>query len=132
MGETIADNLSKAGEKQIASQTPEPWASGVQRGGSRHRRFEYRLQVGRISWMELGLPVTVDFEGRIIWIVDAHRDGKRFVVHADEKLDGVRGIGVSDLHRVAVGLLVITRLRARLLRNILWNIVVLQSLGLLL
>jgi hypothetical protein len=53
-------------------------------------------------------------------------------VHADEKLDGVRGIGVSDLHRVAVGLLVITRLRARLLRNILWNIVVLQSLGLLL
>jgi hypothetical protein len=27
--EIIADNLSKAGEKQIASQTPEPWASGV-------------------------------------------------------------------------------------------------------
>jgi hypothetical protein len=29
----------------------------------------------------------VDSEGRTIWIVDAHRgDGKRFVVHADEKL----------------------------------------------
>jgi len=27
--------------------------------------------------------------GRTIWIVDAHRDdGKRFVVHADEKLTG--------------------------------------------
>jgi hypothetical protein len=26
-------------------------------------------------------------EGRTIWIADAHRDdGKRFVVHADEKL----------------------------------------------
>ena len=26
-------------------------------------------------------------QGRIIWIADAHRDnGKRFVVHADEKL----------------------------------------------
>jgi hypothetical protein len=26
-------------------------------------------------------------EGRTIWIVDGHRDdGKRFVVHADEKL----------------------------------------------
>jgi hypothetical protein len=26
-------------------------------------------------------------EGRIIWIADAHRgDGKRFIVHADEKL----------------------------------------------
>jgi hypothetical protein len=25
-------------------------------------------------------------EGRTIWIADAHRDGKRFFVHADEKL----------------------------------------------
>ena len=30
---------------------------------------------------------TVDSEGRTIWIVDAHRDdGRRFIVHADEKL----------------------------------------------
>jgi hypothetical protein len=30
---------------------------------------------------------AVDEEGRTIWIVDAHRgDGKRFIVHADEKL----------------------------------------------
>ena len=30
---------------------------------------------------------AVDSEGRTIWIVDAHRDdGKRFIVHADEKL----------------------------------------------
>jgi hypothetical protein len=29
----------------------------------------------------------VDSNGRTIWIADAHRDdGKRFVVHADEKL----------------------------------------------
>jgi hypothetical protein len=28
----------------------------------------------------------VDREGRTIWIADAHRDGKRFVVRADEKL----------------------------------------------
>jgi hypothetical protein len=28
----------------------------------------------------------VDFEGQTIWIADAHRDGKRFVVRADEKL----------------------------------------------
>jgi hypothetical protein len=33
----------------------------------------------------------VDFEGRTIWIVDAHRgDGKRFVVRADEKLTAFR------------------------------------------
>jgi hypothetical protein len=30
---------------------------------------------------------AVDSSGRTIWIADAHRgDGKRFVVHADEKL----------------------------------------------
>jgi hypothetical protein len=29
---------------------------------------------------------AIDREGRTIWIADAHRDGKRLVVHADEKL----------------------------------------------
>ena len=28
----------------------------------------------------------MDSNGRTIWIVDAHRDEKRFVVRADEKL----------------------------------------------
>jgi hypothetical protein len=38
--------------------------------------------------------------GRTIWIVDAHRYGKRFIVHADEKLSAfmelesaIRGCG---------------------------------------
>ena len=36
------------------------------------------------SW---GCVSAVDSEGRTLWIVDAHcDDGKRFVVHADEKL----------------------------------------------
>jgi hypothetical protein len=36
---------------------------------------------------ELGLVSAIDASGRTIWIADAHRDdGKRFVVHADEKL----------------------------------------------
>ncbi len=36
------------------------------------------------SW---GCVATVDSNGRTIWIFDAHRDnGKRFVVHANEKL----------------------------------------------
>jgi hypothetical protein len=31
--------------------------------------------------------VPIDSNGRTVWIADAHRDnGKRFVVHADEKL----------------------------------------------
>jgi hypothetical protein len=34
-----------------------------------------------------GWVSAVDSEGRTIWIADAHRgDGKRYVVHADEKL----------------------------------------------
>jgi hypothetical protein len=28
----------------------------------------------------------VDREGQTIWIVDAHRNGERFIVRADEKL----------------------------------------------
>jgi hypothetical protein len=36
------------------------------------------------SW---GCVATVDARGRTIFVADAHRDdGKRFVVHADEKL----------------------------------------------
>ena len=34
-----------------------------------------------VSWVS-----ALDDCGRTVWIVDAHRDGKRFVVHADEKL----------------------------------------------
>jgi len=35
----------------------------------------------------LGWVSALDLEGRTIWIVDAHRDdGRRFIVHADEKL----------------------------------------------
>jgi len=34
----------------------------------------------------LGWVSALDVEGRTIWIVDAHREGKRFVITADEKL----------------------------------------------
>jgi hypothetical protein len=33
-----------------------------------------------------GCVSAIDSRGRTIWIADAHRDGQRFVVHADEKL----------------------------------------------
>jgi hypothetical protein len=41
------------------------------------------LSNARFSWACVS---AVDSRGRTIWIVDAHRGGKRFVVHADEKL----------------------------------------------
>jgi hypothetical protein len=35
----------------------------------------------------LGWVSTINSQGRTIWIVDAHRgDGKRYILHADEKI----------------------------------------------
>ena len=39
----------------------------------------------KAGW-SLGYVSAVDSTGRTIWVVDAHRDGKRFIVRADEKL----------------------------------------------
>jgi len=42
--------------------------------------------LSKVGW-SWGCASAVDSEGRTIWIVDADRaDGKRFIVHADEKL----------------------------------------------
>jgi len=42
--------------------------------------------LGKAGW-SWGCVATVDSRGRTIFVADAHRDdGKRFVVHADEKL----------------------------------------------
>jgi len=47
---------------------------------------------------------TVDREERTIWIVDAHRDdGRRFVVHADEKLTAFLELESEIRARPAVG-----------------------------
>jgi hypothetical protein len=39
----------------------------------------------RRGW-SYGYVSAVDSNGRTIWIADVHRDGKRFIVRADEKL----------------------------------------------
>jgi hypothetical protein len=46
-----------------------------------------RLSAAGLSW---GCVSAIDSEGRTIWIAEAHRDdGKRFIVHADEKLSAL-------------------------------------------
>jgi hypothetical protein len=63
----------------------------VERKGSRiHRVKRYweiiadNLSKAGWSW---GCVSAIDSNGRTIWIADAHRGGgKRYVVHADEKL----------------------------------------------
>jgi len=53
------------------------------------------------SW---GCVSAIDSAGRTIWIVDAHRDGKRFVVRADEILTAFLE-AERAIHQFAVSLL---------------------------
>jgi hypothetical protein len=47
-----------------------------------------------------GCVSGIDSNGQMIWIADAHRDdGKRFVVHADEKLTAFVELGIGDSGR---------------------------------
>jgi hypothetical protein len=57
----------------------------------------------KAGW-SLGWVSAVDSEGRRIWIVDAHGYGKRFVVHADEKLTAFLELQ-SAIHAFAVSLM---------------------------
>jgi hypothetical protein len=47
---------------------------------------------------------AVDCEGRTIWIVDARGCGKRFIVHADEKLTAFLELQRA-IHAFAVSLI---------------------------
>ena len=51
--------------------------------------------LSKAGWSWGGVS-AVDCEGRTVWIVDAHRgDGKRFAVHADEKLTAFLDLGAA-------------------------------------
>jgi hypothetical protein len=52
----------------------------------------------------LGWASALDSEGRTIWIVDAQRDGKRFIVRADEKLTAFLELQRA-IHEFAVSLI---------------------------
>ena len=50
-----------------------------------------------------GCVATVDAHGRTIFVADAHRgDGKRYVVHADEKLTAFLELGKSHARIIAL------------------------------
>jgi hypothetical protein len=50
------------------------------------RHFTFADKLSKAGWSR-GCVSAIDSNGRRIWIADAHRgDGKRYVVHADEKL----------------------------------------------
>ena len=61
----------------------------------RHSHLCAKRNIGKSSPTDSAKPdgvgrgvAALDCRGRTIWIADAHRgDGKRFVVHADEKLN---------------------------------------------
>ena len=49
---------------------------------------------------------AVDSKGRTIWIVEAHRDGKRFIVRAEEILTALLEAELA-IHQFAVSLVVV-------------------------
>jgi hypothetical protein len=56
------------------------------------------------SGFSLGCVSAIDLEGRTIWTVDAHRDGKRFIVGAEEILTAFLE-AERAIHQFAVSLL---------------------------
>jgi len=60
-----------------------------------------KLSKADFSW---GWVATVDRQGRTIWIADAHRDGKRFVVRANEVLTAFLELQRA-IHEFAVSLI---------------------------
>ena len=53
----------------------------------------------------LGWVSAMDSQGRTVWIVDAHREGTRFVVRADENLTAFVELERA-IHEYAVSLVV--------------------------
>ena len=51
--------------------------------------------LSKAGW-SLGWVSAVDSNGRTIFIADAHRDGKRFAVHAEEKLTAFMEPRIGD------------------------------------
>src|SRR6516165_7848109 len=58
----------------------------------------------------LGWVSAIDWEGRTIWIADAHRDGKRFVVRADEKLTAFMELEAASCERMRATASIASRL----------------------
>ena len=54
--------------------------------------------------LSLGWVSAIDLEGRIIWIVDAHGYGKRFIVRSDEILTAFVELERA-IHEFAVSLI---------------------------
>jgi hypothetical protein len=65
------------------------WLSGGEKNSQNQRGVKYwEIIADNLSkaGFSLGWVSALDFHGRTIWIVDAQREGNRFIVRADEKL----------------------------------------------
>jgi hypothetical protein len=58
----------------------------------------HRRQSEQAGW-SWGCISAVDYWGRRIFVADAHRDGRRFIVRADEKLVAFLELEISDSGR---------------------------------
>jgi hypothetical protein len=53
--------------------------------------------LSKAGW-SLGYVSAVDCEGRTIWIADAHRDGKRFVIELESAIRAGTANRYTSLH----------------------------------
>ena len=60
--------------------------------------LSFNLSKAGFSW---GCVSAIDSQGRTMWVVGAHRDGKRFIAHADEKLTAFLELETA-IHQFAV------------------------------
>jgi hypothetical protein len=80
------------------------WAGRASKWGTPVKNWEVIADNLRRTGWGWGCVSALDREGRTIWIVDAHRDGKRFVVRADEILTAFLE-AERAIHQFAVSLL---------------------------
>jgi hypothetical protein len=83
------------------------WYRPVKRKQEESNRVKYPAIIAdnlkKAGW-SLGWVSAIDYQGRTIWIVDAHRgDGRRFIVRADEKLTAFLELERA-IHEFAVSL----------------------------
>jgi hypothetical protein len=73
----------------------------LNRGTKPMKDWEFIADNLKKAGWSYGYVSAIDREGRTIWIADAHRDGKRFIVRADEKLTAFVELERA-IHEVAV------------------------------
>jgi hypothetical protein len=82
-----SSSLSRQRSEQVDAMDPNKFFAEQRFTRSRVKNWEFIADIIKKAGWSWGCLSAVDCKDRTIWIADAHRgDGRRFIVHADEKL----------------------------------------------